>query len=666
MKNLSRIMNFELRMMNGREMVNFELIMSNLRIFLHSKFKTENSKLSFHYSLIIFLLFVFGNCDLKIKTDNSPLLKLVSMFQTNGANNTVAIPTFSPDPGTYNTDQSVILSTTTSGATIYYTLDGSIPTISSTQYIGAILFSGNNTTKTIQAFAVKSGMTDSGIARGTWTIDNKTPVVAIVVPTIPYISNNVGAINSKDISWSSNRDGTYSIKVGGSDCNTGGVILSTGSVSVNTNNTYTLNASFLSVGANTIRFCVTDSTAAFIGSNTTTITRDDTTPIVGNSGTIVLGGTSAYLNLNWTKATDTFTAQASLQYKVVKSLSNNVDTVANAEANGTIVQDWTLDINNTSATGLTGNTLYYFNVLVKDGAGNKGVYAIKSQLTTFYTIGGTVTGLTANGLVLQNNGGDNISISNGSISFVFTTHVIIGSTYSITVSTQPTGLGCTVTNGSGIANSNITNVSIICWTSIPVTYDWGTFTDNFNGTVRFDGVAGTFGGNAYPAQTLTFMKCSQGQTWNSLTNNCGGTVGTWQFCTTPDDNCNGGVTTNELGVGGFLSGSSSGAYDQCNGIGIYAGKTEWRVPTKNELKTLIHCTNKMMPYDYPFAPFSCESGNYSSPTVNTLFPNNGIYYWSSTTYVGQAYSAWEIGFGNAGVAYISKTNTYSVRCVSGL
>ena len=79
-----------------------------------------------------------------------------------------------------------------------------------------------------------------------------------------------------------------------------------------------------------------------------------------------------------------------------------------------------------------------------------------------YTIGGTVTGLTGAGLVLRNNGGDDLAVgSNGT--FTFATSLTSGSTYAVTVATQPTGQTCTVSNGSGtVAGANVTNVSVTC------------------------------------------------------------------------------------------------------------------------------------------------------------------------------------------------------------
>ncbi|MCB1200942.1 MAG: DUF1554 domain-containing protein [Leptospiraceae bacterium] len=85
--------------------------------------------------------------------------------------------------------------------------------------------------------------------------------------------------------------------------------------------------------------------------------------------------------------------------------------------------------------------------------------------STTYTIGGSITGLSAAGLLLQNNSGDNLTVANGATSFTFATTISDGASYSVTVQTQPTGLSCAVTNGSGtVASANITNISISCST----------------------------------------------------------------------------------------------------------------------------------------------------------------------------------------------------------
>lgn len=93
-----------------------------------------------------------------------------------------ATPTFSPAPGAYSSAQSVTISDTTAGASIYYTTDGSTPTTSST------LFSASNpiavsSTTTIEAIAVASGYTQSAVATGTYTIATPGPTVSVVQST---------------------------------------------------------------------------------------------------------------------------------------------------------------------------------------------------------------------------------------------------------------------------------------------------------------------------------------------------------------------------------------------------------------------------------------------------------------------------------------------------
>jgi 6-phosphogluconolactonase (cycloisomerase 2 family) len=91
-----------------------------------------------------------------------------------------------------------------------------------------------------------------------------------------------------------------------------------------------------------------------------------------------------------------------------------------------------------------------------------------------YTIGGSVSGLTASGLVLQNNGGDNLTVAANATSFTFATTVAGGGAYAVTVMTQPTNETCTVTGGSGtVGSSNVTSVSIACTSTTTPTFTIG-------------------------------------------------------------------------------------------------------------------------------------------------------------------------------------------------
>ena len=65
-----------------------------------------------------------------------------------------------------------------------------------------------------------------------------------------------------------------------------------------------------------------------------------------------------------------------------------------------------------------------------------------------YSVGGTVSGLSGT-VVLQDNGGDNLSVS-ASGGFTFATGLAAGSAYNVTVKTYLAGQTCSVANGSGM------------------------------------------------------------------------------------------------------------------------------------------------------------------------------------------------------------------------
>jgi hypothetical protein len=79
-----------------------------------------------------------------------------------------------------------------------------------------------------------------------------------------------------------------------------------------------------------------------------------------------------------------------------------------------------------------------------------------------FEVGGTVSGLTAAGLVLAN-GSDTLSVPAGATSFTMPTAVAYGSSYNVTVATQPTGLTCDVTGGTGtMGAAAVTNIAVKC------------------------------------------------------------------------------------------------------------------------------------------------------------------------------------------------------------
>jgi len=79
----------------------------------------------------------------------------------------------------------------------------------------------------------------------------------------------------------------------------------------------------------------------------------------------------------------------------------------------------------------------------------------------------------------------------------------------------------------------------------------------------------------------------------------------------------------------------------------HGSKTDWRLPNRNELESLVDETKT------------------SSPTINTTFFPDTVSgsYWTSTSYALGTTSAWGVNFNSGGVSFFKKTFNYYVRCV---
>jgi hypothetical protein len=119
-----------------------------------------------------------------------------------------------------------------------------------------------------------------------------------------------------------------------------------------------------------------------------------------------------------------------------------------------------------------------------------------------FTVSGMVSGLAGAGLVLRDNGGDDLPVAADGV-IAFPTKIASGATYSVTVFTQPTSPAqtCAVTNGSGtMGSTDVTNVAVSCTLNRFTGFVSGSYyytdisrTGASSGPVVFDGVGGYSG-----------------------------------------------------------------------------------------------------------------------------------------------------------------------------
>lgn len=117
-----------------------------------------------------------GTGDLYLADSNNQRVReIIGAGVTEG---TTAAPTFSPAPGTYTAALRVTLADATPKAVIYYTINGTTPTTSSSVYGGSIAVTD---TTTIKAIAVAPGDTPSPVVSGTYTINVIEPAATPVI-----------------------------------------------------------------------------------------------------------------------------------------------------------------------------------------------------------------------------------------------------------------------------------------------------------------------------------------------------------------------------------------------------------------------------------------------------------------------------------------------------
>lgn len=136
---------------------------------------------------------------------------------------------------------------------------------------------------------------------------------------------------------------------------------------------------------------------------------------------------------------------------------------------------------------------------ISGGAGTMGLGGATvpvSCITNMYTVGGTISGLTAGGLVLLDNGSDASAQPAGASHFMMPTPIAYGSAYAITVQSEPTGLVCSVGDGTGTMGAGaFAGVTITCQKNTTVLYFFQGGSDGTDPVARLlQGADGNFYG----------------------------------------------------------------------------------------------------------------------------------------------------------------------------
>jgi hypothetical protein len=134
-----------------------------------------------------------------------------AVYTINGA---VANPTFSPVGGSYASTQNVTISTTTPGASIRYTTDGSTPTATTgTLYSGTVTVSAS---ETLKAIAYETGWNNSNVVSALYTIGSaQTYTISgrVRIGGCPISAVNVALTGGGNPQTQTDTSGAYSFAV---------------------------------------------------------------------------------------------------------------------------------------------------------------------------------------------------------------------------------------------------------------------------------------------------------------------------------------------------------------------------------------------------------------------------------------------------------------------
>ena len=210
-----------------------------------------------------------------------------------------------------------------------------------------------------------------------------------------------------------------------------------------------------------------------------------------------------------------------------------------------------------------------------------------------YTVGGALSGLAAGRTVtLQNNAENDLQLSaNGS--FEFSTRLDHGVRYAVTIKNQPAGQRCAVSQGTGTATANVSDVQVRCENLAAATFTVGGSVTGLSGTGlvlqnngRDDLAVGANGG-------FTFATAQAGGTAYAVTVR---TQPAGQSCTVANGTgtvASGHVTTVEVRCATAAAGLPEGEWKQ--ELCVQArpgtwGRNVWRITRQSETRATAAMT----------------------------------------------------------------------------
>ncbi|GAA0707131.1 hypothetical protein [Dokdonella soli] len=127
-----------------------------------------------------------------------------------------------------------------------------------------------------------------------------------------------------------------------------------------------------------------------------------------------------------------------------------------------------------------------------------------------YTIGGSVSGQTSGFTLAVTAASQTVSVASGATNYVFPAGEPTGTSYTVSVQTQPTGQTCTVANPSGtISASNVTNANVTCKTNQTITFpNPGPVTYSAGGTFALNATASSGLAATYTSTTTSVCTVS--------------------------------------------------------------------------------------------------------------------------------------------------------------